>query len=51
MEMYVYDLNFKYCGILEDSQCSSIIWTTNFYDCDEFEIRTGYYRKIVRIGL
>lgn len=49
MEMYVYDLNFKYCGILEDSQCSSIIWTTNFYDCDEFEIRMPYFDGILEL--
>ena len=49
MEMYVYDLNFKYCGILEDSQCSSIIWSTNFYDCDEFEIRMPYFDGILEL--
>lgn len=46
MELYVYDLDFNYRGILDENQCSSIIWTTNFYDCDEFEIRMPYFDGI-----
>ena len=46
MELYVYDLNFNYCGMLEDSKCSSIIWTSSYYDCDEFEIRMPYFDGI-----
>ena len=49
MELYVYDLDFNFVGMIESCLCKSIIWTENYYNCDDFQIEFPYNKQLVEI--
>ncbi|MEE0265278.1 MAG: siphovirus ReqiPepy6 Gp37-like family protein [Acutalibacteraceae bacterium] len=49
MELYVYDLNFNLIGMIESCSCKSIIWTENYYACDDFQIEIPYNKELLDI--
>ncbi len=49
MELYVYDLNFNFIGMVESCLCKSIIWTENYYGCDDFQIEFPYNQALMDI--
>lgn len=49
MELYVYDLNFNFIGMIDSCSYKSIIWTENYYACDDFQIELPYNEALLDI--